>query len=116
MERITVMLGGRAAEELVFNEITTGAANDFDQATRLARLMVVEYGMSDLGPINLGPTIDVTEWGKSFFQQDQISEETLAKIDREVKKILDACYKRAKEILKTHRKELSPQDQTKLHR
>ncbi len=106
MERITVMLGGRAAEELVFNEITTGAANDFDQATRLARLMVVEYGMSDLGPINLGPTIDVTEWGKSFFQQDQISEETLAKIDREVKKILDACYKRAKEILKTHRKEL----------
>ncbi len=106
LERITVMLGGRAAEELIFNEITTGAANDFDQATRLARLMVVEYGMSDLGPINFGPTSDITEWGKAFLQQEKISEETLAKIDREVKKILDACYKRAQKILKEHKKEL----------
>ena len=106
LEKITVMLGGRAAEELIFGEITTGAANDFDQATKIARLMVVEYGMSDLGPINLGPTIDVTEWGKSFLQQETISQETLAKVDKEVSKILNSCYERAKQILKEHKKEL----------
>ena len=64
LERIAVMMGGRAAEEVIFNEVTTGASNDFDQATSVAKAMVVEYGMSSLGPINFGPTRDVTEWGK----------------------------------------------------
>lgn len=99
LEQISVMMGGRAAEELVFNEITTGAANDFDQATHIARQMVVEFGMSDLGPINLGPTFDVTEWGKSYFDQNQISQEMMAKIDREIKKILEEAYQNAKKIL-----------------
>jgi len=114
LERITVMLGGRAAEETVFNEITTGAANDFDQATRLARLMVTEYGMSDLGPINFGPTMDITEWGKSYVQPEHISQETLSQIDEEVEKIISACYKKAKDIIKKHRKELDKVSETLL--
>ncbi len=103
LERIRVMLGGRAAEELIFNEVTTGAANDFDQATQLARSMVVEYGMSSLGPINFGPTMDVTEWGKSYLQENKISQEMLAKIDEEVKKIIDKAYEEAKLLIKKNR-------------
>jgi len=103
LEKITVMMGGRAAEETVFKDITTGAANDFDQATQIAKAMVVEYGMSELGPINYGPTTDITEWGKTYYQQSQISEETLAKIDEQINKIVKARYKRAIELLKKHR-------------
>lgn len=98
-EQIAVMMGGRAAEEIVFNETTTGAANDFDQATKIARAMVIEYGMSDLGPINLGPTYDVTEWGKNYLESANISQEMLAKIDNEIKKILDYGYNLAKKII-----------------
>lgn len=98
-EQISVMMGGRAAEEIVFNETTTGAANDFDQATKIARAMVIEYGMSDLGPINLGPTYDVTEWGKNYLESANISQEMLAKIDNEIKKILDYGYNLAKKII-----------------
>ncbi|MCX7956173.1 MAG: ATP-dependent zinc metalloprotease FtsH [Patescibacteria group bacterium] len=104
LERISVMMGGRAAEDVVFNEITTGASNDFDQATSVARAMVVEYGMSSLGPINFGPTMDITEWGKAYFEQNQISQEMMAKIDKEIKKILDEAYKKAVKIIKEKRK------------
>jgi len=100
LEQITSMMGGRAAEELIFNEVTTGAANDFDQATQIAKAMVVEYGMSDLGPINFGPTFDITEWGKTYYEQSSISQETLAKIDEEIKKIVTQCYKKALSIIK----------------
>lgn len=100
LEQIAVMMGGRAAEQTIFNEITTGAANDFDQATSIARQMVVEYGMSDLGPINLGPTLDITEWGKSYLEPSNISQEMLAKIDNEIKKILDQSYQKAVEIIR----------------
>lgn len=106
LEKISVMMGGRAAEQIIFNEITTGAANDFDQATSLAKAMVVEYGMSDLGPINYGPTMDVTEWGKSYFEQSSISQEMMAKIDAEVKKIITTAYNQAINIIKTHKKDL----------
>lgn len=92
LEQIGVMMGGRAAEQVVFNEVTTGAANDFDQATQIAKAMVVEYGMSDLGPINFGPTRDITEWGKSYMEQNQISQEVMAKIDAEIKKIITEAY------------------------
>lgn len=92
LERLAVMMGGRAAEETVFNEITTGAANDFDQATQVAKAMVVDYGMSDLGPVNYGPTFDITDFGRSQWQENQISQEMLAKIDNEVKKILENAY------------------------
>lgn len=104
---VTSMMGGRAAEEVIFNEITTGAANDFDQATRIARAMVVEYGMSDLGPVNYGPTNDVTEWGKSYWEQNAISNEMLAKIDNEVKKIVENAYEEAKKLIRQHRESLA---------
>ena len=100
MERITVMMGGRAAEEAIFNEITTGAANDFDQATQIAKAMVVEYGMSQLGPINFGPTMDITEWGKTYWVQNTVSQQMLAKIDAEVKKIITSRYQIAIQTIK----------------
>ena len=106
LEQITTMMGGRAAEELVFNEVTSGAAADFDQATRVARSMVVEYGMSDLGPINFGPTVQMLELGRSFYEQAQISQEMQAKIDKEIKKIIDGCYHNAQELLKKKRRQL----------
>lgn len=106
IQRIVSMMGGRVAEEVVFDEITTGAANDFDQATRIAKAMVIDYGMSDLGPINYGPTMDVTEWGKSYYEQNTISQEILNKIDLEVKRIIDSAYNKAKSLITEHRKEL----------
>lgn len=103
LERITAMMGGRAAEEVIFDEITTGAANDFDQSTRIAKAMVVEYGMSDLGPINFGPTQDVTEWGKSYWEQNNVSQDVQAKIDEEVKRIITKCYSNAVNLIKSRR-------------
>lgn len=106
IEVITSMMGGRAAEEVVFAETTTGAANDFDQATRIAKAMVVEYGMSALGPMNFGPTFDITEWGKGFYEQASISQGMLEKIDDEIRKILELCFARAKEIITDNRQKL----------
>ncbi len=106
VQQIATMMGGRAAEQLIFNEITSGAANDIDQATRVARYMVMEFGMSDLGPINFGPQMDVTEWGKTFMEQQTISPQMQAAIDREVKKLVDEGYKKAAETLKKYRKKL----------
>jgi cell division protease FtsH len=103
LQRLAAMMGGRAAEDSIFNEVTTGAANDFDQASRIARAMVVEYGMSNLGPINYGPNNDVTEWGKSYYEQNTLSQETLAKIDRETERIIKDAYELAMDILKTNR-------------
>ena len=86
--------------------MTSGAANDINQATRIARYMVAEFGMSDLGPINFGPHTDVTEWGKAFYEQQNVSPEMLGAIDREMKKLLDTGYQKALAVLKKHRKEL----------
>lgn len=107
LEQITAMMGGRVAEELIFNEMTSGAAADFDQATKLARDMVVEYGMSKLGPINFGPTVQSFEFGRQWLEQRPISQEMRAKIDKETKKIIDEGYGRAKEILTNQRKKLN---------
>jgi len=106
LEKISVMMGGRAAEDLVFKEITTGAANDFDQATQLAKAMVIEYGMSELGPINFGPSSDITNVSRGFYQEQGSSQELLAKIDREVSQIISTCYKKATKILTEKRKSL----------
>ncbi len=106
IDQIAMTMGGRAAEQLIFNEMTSGAANDIDQATRIARYMVMEFGMSDIGPVNFGPQMDVTEWGKSFMEASQISPEMLSKIDTEIQKFLNEGYKKAAEVLKKHRKEL----------
>ena len=100
IEHIAVMLGGRAAENMIFKEMTTGAADDIAKATEVARTMVVEYGMSDLGPINLE-----TEQ-KTFYDQKTISPVMASKIDEQIKKITDAGYKSAAAILAKLKKEL----------
>ena len=100
IEQISVMLGGRAAESLVFSEMTTGASDDIAKATEVARTMVVEFGMSDLGPINLDGE------RKRYFEQSTVSQEMAAKIDEQVKRITDAAYKRAASILVKLRKKL----------
>lgn len=106
IEEIAMTMGGRAAEQLIFNEMTSGAANDIDQATRIAKFMVMEFGMSDLGPINFGPQMDVTEWGKQYMEQSQISPDMLGKIDAEVKKLVDTGMKKAALLLKQHKADL----------
>jgi cell division protease FtsH len=90
------MLGGRAAEELIFKEITTGASDDIAKATNVARTMVAEYGMSDLGPINL----DNDNGRRSPYDSNNISPEMAAKIDAQVKLLTDEAYKEAVNILK----------------
>ncbi|HBC73176.1 MAG: ATP-dependent zinc metalloprotease FtsH [Candidatus Amesbacteria bacterium GW2011_GWB1_47_19] len=106
LSQVAMMLGGRAAEEMVFSEVTTGAANDIDKATRVARDMVMEYGMSSLGPVNYGPQQDMVEWGRTYIEQPPISQEMQAKIDTEVKRIMDEGYLKAVAILKKYRKRL----------
>jgi len=100
IEQISVMLGGRAAENLVFKEMTTGASDDIAKATEVARTMVVEYGMSELGPINLDNE------NKMPYEQSQVSEDMSAKIDYQVKKMTDEGYRNASEILKKLRSKL----------
>ena len=107
VEQITALLGGRAAEDIVFSEMTTGAANDIEQATRIARGMVIDFGMSELGPVNLGPQVEYSDMGRAlWFEPSQLSPEMAAKVDKEVKKIIDSCYLKALEVLKKARKKL----------
>ncbi len=104
-EQIVSMLGGRAAEQLVFNEVTTGAANDIQNATAIARDMIVEYGMSPLGPVNLD--IDSQQFLNRFgFGTNKISENMSSKVDILTNKIIKSALKRATKILKDHRKKL----------
>jgi cell division protease FtsH len=106
LEQIQVMMGGRAAEEIIFGEMTTGASNDIAQATRIARAMVVDFGMSSLGPIFLGPQVDTDELGKVWYEPNNISPEMQAKVDQEINKITDLAYQSAKKILLDNRQKL----------
>ncbi len=106
LEQISVMLGGRAAEELIFSEMTTGASNDIAQATRIARSMVVDFGMSSLGPTFLGPLTEEGEMGKIWYEPTQVSPEMQAKIDVEVQKIVETAYEKAEDILLKNRPKL----------
>ncbi len=107
LEQITAMLGGRAAEQVVFNEMTSGASNDIAQATKIAHAMVTEWGMSDLGPINLGDDMGMGDFGQmEWYESAKNSQSFMEKIDNEVKKILDNCYKNAIKLIKDNRKML----------
>ena len=99
LERITGLLGGRVSEELNFGEITTGAHNDFEKATKIARSMVTEYGMSDLGPVQLEQQEGGVFLGRDYNKTRNFSNEVAHEIDLEMRKIIDECYKKAKEIL-----------------
>ncbi|MBV9233580.1 MAG: cell division protein FtsH, partial [Candidatus Eremiobacteraeota bacterium] len=93
------MLAGRIAEEIKFGDVTTGASNDFEQATELARRMVTQYGMSDLGPIQYGRGAHQVFLGRDISEERNYSEEVASKIDGEVRKIIEACYTNGKRIL-----------------
>ena len=104
---ITAMLGGRVAEEIVVGEITTGAANDFENATDLARRMVTEFGMSDrLGPLTLGTKHGPVFLGRDLFESRNYSDEIAYEIDKEVRRIIDECYSRARAVLTEHKETL----------
>lgn len=97
---ITVLMGGRVAEELVFKQITTGAGNDIERATDIARKMVCVWGMSDLlGPLSYGSRDELVFLGRDIFQQKDYSEKTAQEIDNEVRRIVNECYNTAKKIL-----------------
>ncbi|KKQ25476.1 MAG: ATP-dependent zinc metalloprotease FtsH [Candidatus Woesebacteria bacterium GW2011_GWA1_37_8] len=107
LEQIAAMLGGRAAESSVFDEMTSGASSDIEQATRIARAMVTDFGMSDLGPVNLGAQYDVDDMGKAqWYEPAQISQSMQEKVDSEVRRIIDEAYKKALAIVKKERKTL----------
>lgn len=102
LEIITSMLGGRAAEELKFNEQTVGASSDIERATEIAREMVCHFGMSKLGPIMLGRKEELIFLGRDFSEQKNYSEEMAAKIDAEIEKIILGSLEKARKILKAH--------------
>ena len=103
-ERITGLLGGRVAEELVMKEVTTGAQNDFEQATKIARAMVTEYGMSDLGPVQYESASEGSVFlGRDYNKNRNFSSNTGQAIDQAVKTIIERCYEDAKKILKENR-------------
>ena len=107
IEQIISLFGGRAPEELILDDISTGASNDIERATKIANSMVTKYGMSQrVGTITLGSDQNEVFLGRDFAQEKTYSEETAGIIDEEMKRILDTCYNSAKEILKTHEDKL----------
>jgi cell division protease FtsH len=98
--QLSVLMAGRVAETQFLNERTTGAANDFEKATEIARKMVCQYGMSDLGPLTFGERDDLVFLGKEMAKDKNFSEKTAEKIDEEVKNIINRNYQRSDELLK----------------
>ena len=104
---ITSYMGGRVAEEMFFDDVTTGASNDIERATNIAKDMVTLYGMSDLGPIkyNSGSTENVF-LGRDYNSPNNVSGQVAFEIDEEVRKIINACHDKAKEVIEAHKTEL----------
>ena len=104
---LAAMLGGRVAEELIFQEVTTGASNDLERVTKLARAMVTQYGMSEkLGPVTFGEKDELVFLGREIGEQRNYSDEIARQIDREIRSLVDEAYRTAKHILTTHRDKL----------
>lgn len=114
--QLAVLMGGRAAEEIVLGKLTTGAGNDIERVTDLARQMVCEWGMSELGPLTFGKKEEAIFLGREIAQHRDYSEDTAIRIDQEVKKIVTAAYDRAREILRTNRSALDRIAQALLER
>jgi cell division protease FtsH len=103
LAQITMALSGRISEEIQFGDVTTGASNDFEKATELARRMVTQYGMSEsLGPIQYGRGSHQVFLGRDFGDERNYSEEVASKIDTEVRRIIDECYDNATKILRAN--------------
>ena len=108
LDEIVVFLGGRVAEKIVLNDISTGASNDIERASAMVRQMVTKYGMSDrIGPISFGSAHDEVFLGRDFTTSKNFSEEIASMIDREVKQIIDDAYVKCEEMLRAHMKELT---------
>ena len=106
-DHIIQALGGRAAEELVFGDVTTGAANDLEKVTKTARQMVTDYGMSEeLGPITYGTHHGPVFLGRDFAEERNYSEDAAQKIDAAVRRIVEECHQRARQITEEHRDKL----------
>ncbi len=103
LEQIMGLLGGRVAEEVVFGEITTGAHNDFSKATKIARSMVTEYGMSSLGPVQLETPEGSSFLGRDYNKNRNFSDQVALEIDNEVRKIINECYEKAKKLIEKNR-------------
>lgn len=99
LQTISGLLGGRVAEELMFNEVTTGAHNDFEKATKIARSMVTEYGMSSLGPVQFEQQEGSVFLGRDYNKSRNFSSQVAFEIDEEMRKIIDECYKVTKKII-----------------
>ncbi|MBU1027392.1 MAG: AAA family ATPase, partial [Candidatus Margulisbacteria bacterium] len=99
LDQITVMMGGRVAEEMIFNEITSGAQNDLQRATDLAKKMVCEFGMSKLGPRTFGRKDRQIFLGRDIAEMKDYSEETADQIDEQINSIIDFCHEQARKIL-----------------
>ncbi len=107
INRITILLGGRTAEEIVLNQLTTGAGDDLEKATEMARKMVCEWGMSEkLGPLTFGKNEEHIFLGREFARQKDYSEETAFQIDVEIKRIIGDCASRARQILEENLEKL----------
>ena len=107
LENIVSLLGGRVSEELVLGDISTGASNDIERATQIAKSMCTRYGMSErLGTIMLGSSQEEVFLGRDFAHEKAYSEQTAAAIDEEVKRIIDWAYEKAKTILQENRDKL----------
>ena len=107
LDEITMLLGGRVAEDIILKEISTGAQNDLERATETARKMVMEYGMSErLGPLTLGQKNQAVFLGRDIARDRNFSEEIAFAIDKEVKSIIEQCYNKSRDLLTTNRKAL----------
>ncbi|MBU1141643.1 MAG: cell division protein FtsH, partial [Firmicutes bacterium] len=100
---IVSFLGGRVAEEIVFDTVTTGAYNDFQNATKIARSMVTEFGMSDLGPIQYEKSGGNVFLGRDYFKEKNFSDQVAHEIDKEVRHIITQCFETAKTIIEENR-------------
>src|SRR5437667_1487431 len=107
LEQIAMTMGGRAAEELVFNEVTTGAANDIERVTSTAKQMVMRFGMSEkLGPLVLGRNHDMPFLGREMGAEPDYSDEIAREIDDEIRSVIEAAHVRARQVLEEHLDEL----------
>ena len=107
MDELAAVLGGRAAEELVFDEVTTGAANDIEKVTHTAKQMIMRYGMSEkLGPRVLGRNHDMPFLGREMGNEPDYSEEIAREIDDEIRRVIEEAHTRARQVLEEHMDEL----------
>jgi cell division protease FtsH len=106
IDEIAVLLGGRAAERLIFDELTAGASSDIDKATRIARAMVMDYGMSDLGPVNFTPQYENSNYSRAYGEPLKISDRLQEKVDAQVSQFIAQGEKHAMAMLKKHQAQL----------